>query len=63
MERNAREAWSPFFRVLARRRLGELRGDDEGAALLRESDAVVRAGGVVHPDRITATLLPGIEIR
>jgi hypothetical protein len=47
---------------LACRRLGELLQDDEGAALIAEADAFLRAGGVVDPARFTAAMLPGIEI-
>jgi hypothetical protein len=47
---------------LFRRRLGELLGGDEGAALIAEADAFLHAGGVVDPARYTAALVPGIAL-
>ncbi|MFO0950342.1 MAG: AAA family ATPase [Isosphaeraceae bacterium] len=43
----------------ARRRLGEILGGEEGAALVVEADALLRARGVANPERLTATYAPG----
>jgi hypothetical protein len=43
-----------------RRRLGELLGGDEGAALIAEADAFMRAGGVIDPERYAAAFTPGV---
>jgi len=48
--------------LAARRRLGVLLGDAEGASLIRECDDYMRAGGAVDPERLAATLLPGMEL-
>jgi hypothetical protein len=57
-----RHASRTIYQSINRRRLGELIGGTEGAQLIEEADAVLRAGGVVDPARFTAALLPGIVI-
>ena len=54
---------SVLYLGFARRRLGELLGGDEGASLIAEADAFLRAGGALDPARLVATLMPGIEQR
>ncbi len=49
------------FAMAAKRRLGELRGGDEGLKLVSEADDWFRSEGVAAPDRITAMLAPGIH--
>ena len=58
----ARMTNQTMFAVAATRRLGELRGGDQGRTLIEEADAAMRAEGVVRPDRIAAMLAPGCEI-
>jgi eukaryotic-like serine/threonine-protein kinase len=53
---------SPILTQLARRRLGEVLGGDEGERAIRQADAFLRAGGVVDPARFTAALTPGIAM-
>jgi hypothetical protein len=52
----------PLMRHVRGRRLGELLGGDEGAALIAEADAFLRAGGVVDPARFTAAFTPGVSL-
>jgi hypothetical protein len=47
------------YAAAAQRRLGELRGGPEGAALMAEADAYLRAQGARNPARIMAMLAPG----
>jgi len=54
---------SPLHAHVAQRRLGELLNNAEGIQLMREADAFLCAGGVVHPARFVATALPGVELR
>jgi hypothetical protein len=52
-----------LFDAAARRRLGELLGGDEGAALVRKATTWMEAQGVVNPERITELLAPGFPPR
>jgi hypothetical protein len=52
----------PLIQQLRRRRLGELLGGDEGAALIGEADAFLRAGGVIDPARYTAACMAGVVL-
>jgi hypothetical protein len=45
----------------ARRRLGEMLGGDEGAALIRDADHRLTGQGVRRPDRLTRMLAPGFQ--
>jgi hypothetical protein len=42
----------------ARRRRGQLLADDEGAALVKQAEAWMRAQRIVNPSRISAVLAP-----
>jgi hypothetical protein len=53
-------AMSPFA-AAARRRLGELRGGEEGRALVTRADATMAEQGVVNPARMTALYAPGFR--
>jgi serine/threonine protein kinase len=53
------EADMALYGATARRRLGELIGGDEGAALVADADAVMRAGTVADPTAMARMLLPG----
>ncbi|MFI5309279.1 MAG: hypothetical protein ACHQ53_18125, partial [Polyangiales bacterium] len=44
-----------------RRHLGRLLGGDEGRAMVAETDALFRAGGVVDPERFADILSPGLS--
>jgi eukaryotic-like serine/threonine-protein kinase len=44
--------------IVARHRCGALRGGDEGARLMREADAEMRAQEIVRPDRVIAMFAP-----
>ncbi len=48
-----------LYAECARRRLGELRGGDEGARLMAEADSWMAGQGVVSPERMAALLVPG----
>jgi hypothetical protein len=48
-----------LYAAAARRRLGELLGGDEGAALIAIATAWMRAEGIVRPERMAAMLAPG----
>ncbi len=48
-----------MYAVAARRQLGRVVGGDEGAALVEQADAAMRAEGIVRPDRFAAMLAPG----
>jgi hypothetical protein len=52
---------SPVFYQMARRACGLVLGGDEGAALVAEADAFLRAGGCVDPERFTAVFAPGLD--
>jgi serine/threonine protein kinase len=56
-------SWGQLQTYAAQRRLGVLLGGSSGNALLERADAFFRKGGVVDPERFTAALLPGIELR
>jgi len=48
-----------LYAAAARRRLGQVLGGDEGAALVEEAEQWMRGQGIVRPDRWTAMLAPG----
>jgi hypothetical protein len=50
----------PIYTVYARRRLGELLGGDEGAALIARADAFLVERGVVDPGRLMVAMAPGL---
>jgi hypothetical protein len=50
-----------LFAAAARRRLGELRGGEEGRSLVEKADAWMRAQQVARPQRMTALLVPGVR--
>jgi len=54
---------APLHTQVAQRRLGELLGGREGAALVQNADKFLRDGGVLNPERFTAAILPGIELK
>jgi hypothetical protein len=62
LRRYLQQPQPPLYRALANRRLGEVLGGSEGAGLIAEADALLRAGGVVNPARLAAALFPGIEL-
>ena len=45
----------------AERRLGEMMGGDEGAALLAQGNGWMSTEGITDPDRITDVFAPGFE--
>jgi hypothetical protein len=47
------------YAAAARRRLGELRGGEEGRTLVEQADELLRSEDVVRPDRFAAMLAPG----
>jgi tetratricopeptide (TPR) repeat protein len=49
----------PLYAAAARRRLGQLRGGDEGQALIEQADAWMQRQEIQRPDRWTAMLAPG----
>jgi hypothetical protein len=56
-------AFGPIYAHAVRRRLGVLLGGDEGAGLVADADAFLRAGGAVNPQLVVAILIPGCEVR
>lgn len=48
---------------LARLAVGALLGGDEGAALVAEADALLRAGGAVDPEHFLAVWIPPVALR
>jgi tetratricopeptide (TPR) repeat protein len=56
-------ALNPLYDFLGGRRLGVLLGGDEGHTLVHQADAWMRERKVVDPERFTAMLMPGMEIR
>jgi len=48
-----------LYEAAARRRLGALRGDDAGAAMIAEATAFMTRERVADPDAMTAMLVPG----
>jgi hypothetical protein len=48
-----------MYAAASRRRLGELLGRDEGAELIAQANAALRAQGVVNADAICEMLVPG----
>jgi hypothetical protein len=53
------EAQMRLYAAVARRRLGQLRGGDEGRALLAEADAWMNAQGVRDPCKLSRVIAPG----
>jgi len=51
----------PSTAAIVRWRLGQLLGGDQGAALIDDARAWMRAKGVVRPDRFVAATLPGFS--
>jgi hypothetical protein len=51
-----------MFAATARRRLGQLLGDDAGASLHAAGEAALRAQAVVDPEGMTHHLLPGCHV-
>jgi hypothetical protein len=62
LRRSIARANGPMSAEPVRRRLGELVGGEEGAALIAEADAFLRAGGILRPERFVAALHPGLEL-
>lgn len=54
---------SRLYEAVTRRRLGELVGGDEGAALIAAADAWMRERHIVRPDRFCAAFAPGFPER
>ena len=52
-----------LYAAAARRRLGELRGGEEGRELVEQADELMRSEEVVRPDRMAAMLAPGFGVR
>jgi serine/threonine protein kinase/tetratricopeptide (TPR) repeat protein len=52
-----------LYAAAARWRLGELRGGQDGRALVQRAEEFMRSEEVVRPDRITAMLAPGFGVR
>jgi hypothetical protein len=48
-----------LYAAVTRKRMGQLLGGDEGAALIRAADELLCAEAVVSPERLTAMLTPG----
>jgi hypothetical protein len=48
-----------LFAAVARRRLGELLGGDEGREMVKAADAFMASQSIVNPVRMTAMLAPG----
>ena len=48
-----------LFAASARRHLGQLRGGDEGRALVEQADAWMRTQSIVNPSRMASCLAPG----
>ena len=48
--------------AVARRRLGELMGGEEGRALVARADTWMREHGVSRPDRMALALAPGRSV-
>jgi tetratricopeptide (TPR) repeat protein len=48
-----------LFAASARRQLGQLRGGDEGRALIEQADAWMRAQLILNPSRMASCLAPG----
>jgi eukaryotic-like serine/threonine-protein kinase len=58
-ERELERLEMSIWAAATRRRRGQLVGGDEGDALIARADAEMAARGVLRPDRIAATLVPG----
>lgn len=50
----------PLHAAAARRRLGELKGGDEGTALIAEVDTWMASHGIRNPARLAAMYAPGL---
>jgi len=51
---------SAFWYAISQRRTGELLGGDRGRALVADADAWFAGQDIVNPERLTATLVPGV---
>jgi len=49
----------PLYAASARRRLGEILGGDEGAAMVADADSLMTGRGVRKPARLAAMYAPG----
>jgi hypothetical protein len=47
-----------LYAAAARRRLGQILGGDEGAALIRAADAFMAERAIARPERMAAMLAP-----
>jgi hypothetical protein len=52
-----------LFAAVARRRLGETLGGDQGSQLVEEADVFMRRQAVRAPERFTYMLVPGFGTR
>jgi hypothetical protein len=52
---------NPLYYQMARRACGVVLGGDEGAALVTEADAFLRAGGCVDPVHFANVMTPGLD--
>jgi len=59
----AAENQMAFQLAAARRKLGQVLGGEEGAALLTESDAWMTKEGVVDPERMCEVVAPGLSMK
>jgi hypothetical protein len=50
-----------LYAASARRHLGQLRGGDEGRALIEQADAWMRTQSIVNPGRMASCLVPGFR--
>jgi eukaryotic-like serine/threonine-protein kinase len=51
----------PLYAAVARRRLGQLVGGDDGRAAVARADAFMKAKGVVDPERLARMYAPGFD--
>ncbi len=50
-----------LFAASARHHLGQMRGGDDGRALVEQAEAWMRAQLIVNPSRMASCLLPGFR--